>query len=97
MKHFNKVESLQQRDLELKKKLAEINNIAVKKLMTKEAPLPIVPLSKDKNPSIQKNTPQAISDLSMRDLAFRVKIDDMIDQTLDIQPFKVVKAITQND
>ena len=54
MNNFNKVGNLQQRDLELQKKLAEINNIAVKMLMTKKPPLPVVPLSKDKNPSIQK-------------------------------------------
>ena len=84
-----------QEDLQLKKQLAEINNRAVKKLMSKEPPLPAVSISKDKRPSVERNTPQAISDLYMRDLAFQIRTDNMTEQALDIKPFKVERAITQ--
>ena len=95
MNKFNKVENLQRRDLELNKKLDEITNATVKKLMTKAAPLPIVPINMNTKATIARNTPQAIADISARDLAFQVKLDDMTDQSLAIQPFKVERAITQ--
>ena len=84
-----------QEDLQLKKQLVEINNRAVKKLMSKEPPLPAVSISEDKRPSVERNTPQVISDLYMRDLAFQIRTDNMTEQALDIKPFKVERAITQ--
>ena len=63
--------------------------------MTKAAPLPIVPINMNNKATVARNTPQAIADINARDLSFQVKLDDMTDQSLAIQPFKVERAITQ--
>ena len=49
MNDFKKVSILQERELELKKQLADINNASVKKLMKKEPELPIVETKRKNN------------------------------------------------
>jgi len=94
MNDFKKVSILQERDLELKKQLADINNASVKKLMKKEPDLPIVETKKKK---LMTNTPQAIGDLALRDLAFQVQLDDIAEKAVggkDVVPSKVNREVT---
>ena len=94
MNDFKKVSILQERDLELQKQLADINNASVKKLMKKEPELPIVETKRKKS---MTNTPQAIGDLALRDLAFQVQLDDIAEKAVgsrDIVPSKVNREIT---
>jgi hypothetical protein len=94
MNDFKKVSSLQQRDLELKKQLNDINTASIKKLMKKEPELPVVQTKKIK---LMTGTPQAIGDLALRDLAFQVQLDDIAEKAVggkDIVPSKVNREIT---
>ena len=79
MNDFKKVSILQERDLELKKQLADINNASVKKFMKKIPELPIVETKRKK---LLTNTPQAIGDLALRDLAFQVQLGDIAEKAV---------------
>ena len=79
MNDFNKISSLQERNYELQRQLVDINNASVKKFTKKAPDLPIVETKKKK---LMTNTPQAIGDLALRDLAFQVQLDDIAEKAV---------------
>ena len=94
MNDFKKVSTLQERDLELRKQLNDINNASVKKLLKKVPELPVV---QTKTKKLMTGTPQAIGDLALRDLAFQVQLDDIAEKAVggkDIVPSKINREIT---
>ena len=94
MNDCKKVSTLQERDLELKKQLNDINSASIEKLMKKAPELPVV---QTKTKKLMTGTPQAIGDLALRDLAFQVQLDDIAEKAVggkDIVPSKVNREIT---
>jgi hypothetical protein len=75
MSDFDKVRLLMRKDMELEVQLENITNEAIKPQISNNAPPPVI--SKKTKEPIFMNTPQAIADLELRDMAYEIELENI--------------------
>ena len=97
MSYFDKVRLLMRKDMELEVQLENITNKAVNPKISNNAPPPVI-MKKTKEP-IFMNTPQAIADLELRDMAYEIELENItnkqIDAAPDVKPSSVKSEVTK--
>jgi hypothetical protein len=97
MSDFDKVRLLMRKDMELEVQLENITNKAIKPQIVNNVPPPVIK-KKTKEP-IFMNTPQAIADLELRDMAYEIELENItnkqIDAAPDVKPTVVKSVVTK--
>lgn len=97
MSDFDKVRLLLRKDMELEVQLENITNKAVKPQISNNAPPPVI--SKKTKEPIFRNTPQAIGDLELRDMAYEIELENItnkqVDAAPDVKPSVVKSEVTK--
>ena len=97
MSDFDKVRLLLRKDMELEAQLENITNKAIKPKISNNAPPPVI--SKKTKEPIFRNTPQAIADLELRDMAYEIELENIsnrqIDAAPDVKPSVVKSVVTK--
>jgi hypothetical protein len=97
MSDFDKVRLLLRKDMELEVQLENITNKAIKPKISNNAPPPVI--SKKTKEPIFRNTPQAIGDLELRDMAYEIELENItnkqVDAAPDVKPSVVKSVVTK--
>jgi hypothetical protein len=84
MSDYDKVRLLMRKDMELEVQLENITNKAIKPQIVNNTPPPVIK-KKTKEP-IFMNTPQAIADLELRDMAYEIELENITNKQIDAAP-----------
>ncbi len=99
MSDFDKVGLLTRRDMELEAQLDGITNKAVKAFQKRDPSPEPVPINRKPADIIFTNTPQAIADLELKDMAFEIESEKLTNRAVgavkNVKPQVVKSHITK--